>query len=45
MSLLLPGNIPVAARSLTDIENKADIAHIVGYDPADAFASKTKSPV
>ena len=44
MSLLLPGNIPVAARSLTDIENNADIAHIVGYDPADAFASKTKAP-
>jgi hypothetical protein len=44
MSLLLPGNIPVAARSLTDIENNADIAHIVGYDPADALASKTKAP-
>ena len=44
MSLFLPGNIPVAARSLTDIERNSETAHIVGYDPADALASKTKAP-
>ena len=43
MSLFLRGNIPVAARSLTDIELNSEIAHIVGYDPADALASKTKA--
>ena len=44
MSLILPGNIPVAARDLADIENNAEIADIVGYDLADALASKTKAP-
>ena len=44
MSLLLPGNIPVAARSLADIERNSEIADIVGYDRADALASKTKAP-
>jgi len=44
MSLMLPGNIPVAARDRADIENNGEIADIVGYDLADALASKTKAP-
>jgi hypothetical protein len=44
MSLLIPGNVPVAARSLADIERNSEIADIVGYDRADALASKTKAP-
>jgi hypothetical protein len=44
MSLLLPGNIPVAARSLADIQMNSDITDIVGYGLADALASKTNAP-
>lgn len=44
MSLILPGNVPVAARGLDDIEKNSDVADIVGYDLADALASKTKAP-
>lgn len=45
MSLFLPGNIPVAARSLADIERNSEIAHIVGYDPADNTRVQDKGPV
>lgn len=44
MSLMLPGNIPVAASSLADIRNCAEIADIAGYGLEDALASKTVAP-
>lgn len=43
-SLILPGNIPVAAESLEAIEKCSNIAYIVGYDLPDALASETKAP-
>lgn len=44
MSLILPGNSPVAARGLADIERNSEIGDVVGYDLTDALASKTKAP-
>src|SRR5262245_45746655 len=44
MPLMNPGNIPVAARDLADIEKNSQIADIVGYVRTDALASKTNAP-
>lgn len=44
MSLLLPGNIPVAAESYAAIERNGKVFPIGKYEIADALATRTKDP-
>lgn len=44
MSLLNPGNIPVAAKSLAAIEKNSAVLDIGDYSRTDALASKTNAP-
>ena len=44
MSLFNPGNVPVAARTLADIERNSIIEEIPEYDLTDALKSKTIAP-
>ena len=44
MSLLLPGNIPVAAKSLAAIERNGKVCSIGKYDRANALSTKTHDP-